>query len=497
MASSIRTWPTLIKLFGGHKIARSNDEAAIMSLKAGVDVELSAGGPKHHYFMSGLAAGLKSGELSMDTLDQAVSRVLRVKIELLGLTPPSAAIAEAHGATNDAIANYKGSDDIWAKLIAEGKFSTPEGLRRPDYAAVLNDPAHDRLALKAAQEAIVLLKNENHLLPLDASRIKNILIVGPLVKQSNLGGYSTGQPKFYVTILDGIKSSVGPAVNVDYEEGCSLEDRSSDLEAAAIAKAKDAQVIIAVVGHSRGQVGENLDRDNLDLIGGQESLVEAMHATGKPVVVVLENGAPLSIGWIKDNIPAIVESWYLGQSTGTAVAQALFGQINPGGKLDVSFPKNVGQIPCYYNHYPITGPLNYYNSKSENLFVFGEGLSYTTFQYSDLKITPSTITPSQTAMVTATIKNTGQRSGDEVVQLYLRQDFTSLERPVRQLEGFQRINLQPAEEKTVSFPIGYDQLKFWNNGWVVEGGDVQVMMGSSSQDIRLKAQLHVDAPAGN
>jgi beta-glucosidase len=484
------------KLFGGHKIARSNDEAAILALKAGVDMELSGGPPKNHIFVSGLLAGLKSGALSVDVLNRAVKRVLKAKIELLGIGTPSISAATAIAAgPNDAITNYKGTDDIWAKLVAEGKFSTPESARQPGYQAVLNDPAHDALALRAAQEAIVLLKNEKNLLPLDASRVKDILIVGPLVKQTNLGGYSTGKPKFYVSILDGIKTVVGPGVNVGYEPGCSLADESTDLESKAVEAAKKADAIIAVVGQSRQNAGENLDRDNLDLIGGQQALVQAMQASGKPVVVVLENGAPLSIGWIRDNVPAILETWYLGQSTGTAVAQALFGQINPGGKLNISFPKNVGQVPCYYDHFPITGPLNYYKSKSENLFVFGQGLSYTTFQYSGLKIDPPTIKPTQLATVSATVRNTGQRAGDEVVQLYIRQDFTSLERPVIELKGFKRLALKPGESAVVSFPIGYDQLKFWSGErdgrWVVEPGDVAIKVGSSSQDVRLKGTLHV------
>jgi beta-glucosidase len=480
------------KLAGGHHFARSADEAALMSLEAGVDMELAGGPPKNHVFAHGLLAELQSGKLPMADLDRAAARVLRAKIQLLGISAPTVLPAtEQAAAANDAVLKYTGSDDIWAKLVAEGKFSSPQSARRSDAQQVLNDPTHDALALKAAQEAIVLLKNENNALPLDATKIKHLLVVGPLAKQQNLGGYSTGKPKFYISVLDGLQTIAGANVAVDYQQGCSLTDTKTDLQSKAIDAAKDADVIIAVVGHTRGQLGENLDRDNLDLIGGQEALVEAMVASGKPVVVVLQNGSPLSILWIKEHVPAILETWYLGQATGTAVAQALFGQIDPGGKLNVSVPRNVGQVPCYYNHLPLTGPMNYYKSKNENLFVFGHGLSYTTFEYSNLKIDPPSIKPDQTATVTVTVRNSGKLPGDEVPQLYIRQDFTSIERPVLQLEGFARITLAPGEQKTVSFPLGFEQLKFWTTHWVTESGDISVMIGSSSADIRQRGKLQL------
>ena len=283
-------------------------------------------------------------------------------------------------------------------MIAEGNFNTPENARRADCEEVLNDPAHDALALKAAEEAIVLLKNEKNMLPLDKNKIKRILVAGPLAKGRNVGGYSNGRPKFHIDVLDGLKAAL-PGAQIDYEKGCNLTEQSDADLAKAVTDAATADVIIAVVGHTRGQAGENLDRDNLDLIGGQEKLVESMQATGKPVVVVLQNGAPLTINWINDHMPAIVECLYLGQSTGTAIARVLFGEVNPGGRLPFTVPRTVGQVPCYYNHTPLHGPINYFQSKGGFLFPFGYGLSYTTFKYSTLDIAPSRISPGQTATI--------------------------------------------------------------------------------------------------
>jgi beta-glucosidase len=291
-------------------------------------------------------------------------------------------------------------------------------------------------------------------------------------------------------VVDGLKAVAGPGVEIDYEQGCQLKGDSAELLPKAVAKAKDADAIIAVVGHSRGQLGENLDRDDLGLVGGQEKLVEEMQATGRPLVVVFQNGAPISSVWISEHAPAILESWYLGQATGTALAQTLFGEVNPGGKMPVSVARGVGQIPCYYNHPTIHGPVNYYGAKAGNLYPFGHGLSYTTFQYGDLKVEPPQIDPKQTTTVSLTVQNNGPREGDEVVQLYLRQDFTSLKRPVKELKGFQRVTLKPGEKREVSFQVGFEQLKFWKDGgWAVEPGEISIMAGSSSEDIRQKGKL--------
>ena len=279
----------------------------------------------------------------------------------------------------------------------------------------------------------------------------------------NLGGYSTGKPKFYVNVMDGLKAIAGNGVEVAYAPGCAMMPHQmwgskppkrnhrkrwpaneKSLLADARQAAATADVIIAVVGHTRDQLGENLDRDTLDLPGDQQALVEAMHATGKPVVVVLNGGNVHSIQWIQDNVPAIVQAFYLGQATGTALAQVLFGDANPGGKMPLTTPRNVGQSPWYYNHPMLTGPINYYGSKSGPLYPFGHGLSYTTFSYTASE-SPATSPPIPSATASVTVENTGTREGDEVVQLYLRQDYTSVTRPVMELKGFERMASNPAK----------------------------------------------------
>ena len=477
------------KLSDGHKYANNGDyNSEILSIKAGVDMELIGNVYK------GLLDDVKTGKISQELIDKSVRRVLRMKLKLLGLAPVnSAATLAAQNETTNAIGNYKGSDDIWAKLIEQGKFDTPESGRKPNADAIIANPTHNSLALMLAQKSIVLLKNKKNTLPLNKNKIKRILVVGPLATISNVGNYTKGTNRPSATVLNGIKTIVGSSAEVFYEAGCKIEDNSTHLLAKAINKAKEVDVIIAVVGHSSQQVRENLDRDNLDLMGGQEKLVESLYATGKPVIVVLENGAPLCINWIKDSIPAILECLYGGQNAGIAVAQAIFGEINPGGKLPFSVPKNLGQIPCYYNYLPITGPSDYYQSNWKNLFVFGEGLSYTKFQYSDMKVSQSAIKKGEDATVTLKIKNTGDREGDEVVQLYVRQDYTSLVRPVKTLRGFKRVTLKPSEEKEVSFTVGYEDAKFWkNNGWTAEAGELNLLIGSSSEDIRLKGSVKLD-----
>jgi beta-glucosidase len=274
--------------------------------------------------------------------------------------------------------------------------------------------------------------------------------------------------------------------------GCNLENGSTARLAAAVAAAANADVIVAVVGQTRDQAGENLDRDNLDLVGGQEKLVEAMQATGKPVIVVLENGAPLTINWINDHVPAIVESWYArpvrrhGRRRG-AVRQSESRRETPRLLPAQPRPDSLLLQPPALHRADWLLPI-----PQSPLYPFGFGLSYTTFDYSGLKIEPAVISPDQTATVSVSVRNTGARAGDEVVQLYIHQDFTSLKRPVKQLEGFQRVSLQPGETKTVRFTLSREQLRFWtNSGWTVEPGQIKVHVGASSQDIRQKGILVV------
>jgi beta-glucosidase len=494
--------------YGGYRYVRDDYESAIASLNAGVDMELVG-----HHYMADILRAVQEGKVSEPVVNRAAERVLRAKLLLLGLGEPQPSAAPANKSTNstmEVIGSYQGKDDIWARLIAEGKFSTPESSRQPNWRDIVNNPAHDALALRAAQRAVVLLKNQGDLLPLDKSKSKRILVVGPVAEAVNLGGYSTGKPKFYVNVIDGLKAVGGDGVQVSYAPGCLMMPgqmwgskadqpeppdmvaaKEKALRAEAQAAAGAADVIVAVVGHTRKQLGENLDRDTLDLPGGQQALVEAMQATGKPLVVVLNGGNVHSVPWIQDHVPAILQAFYLGQATGTALAQALLGVINPGGKMPLTTPRNVGQSPWYYNHPMLTGPINYYGSKGGPLYDFGHGLSYTTFKYSDLKVSGAASRDSA-ATVTVSVENTGSRPGDEVVQLYLRQDYTSLTRPVKELKGFERVTLQPGEKRAVSFPVGFEQVKFWKAGaWVAEAGTVHCMVGASSSDIRLKGTLTI------
>jgi beta-glucosidase len=485
------------KLFDGHHYARSYEGAAAMALNAGVDQELDGGPISEQVYAKYFGQALQEGKISMATIDAAVARVLRAKIEMLGLSKPSQ--SKPTPSADDAVLNHKGYDDVFAKMVAEGKETTPVSGRRPGYEAVLNDPAHDRLALRVAQEAMVLLNNQGGALPLDKAKTKHVLLVGPLGETVNLGGYSTGKPKFYVNAVDGIKAELGPGASVTYEPGCTVLGGTPEQLQAAVAAARDADVVIALVGHTRAQLGENHDRDSLDLPGRQEQLVEAMQATGKPLVVVLNNGAPFALPWIHDHVPAVIESWYLGQSYGTALAQVLFGDVNPSGKLSVSFPVSLGQSPSYYNHPVLTGPILYDADKENFPFPFGQpnvawpfghGLSYTTFRYDKVSVSVPAIGKGDVAQVEVTVTNAGSRAGDEVVQMYLRQDYTSLKEPVEELKGFARVSLRPGETQTVRFPIGFEQVKFWKDGhWQMEPGDLNIMIGSSSRDIRLKQTL--------
>jgi beta-glucosidase len=488
------------KLNDGHSYARSYEDAAAMALSAGVDQELESGAIDGHVYAKYLGEALKDGKISMAALDAAASRVLHAKIQLLGLAKPAGAnTGKAITPTEDPVLNHTGYEDVFAKMVAEGKETTAARNHRFDFEAVLNDTAHDRLALRVAEEALVLLKNEGAILPLDKTKTKHVLVVGPLGEEVNLGGYSTGKPKFYVNAVAGIQAEVGAGAAVRFEPGCTILGGTQEQLQAAVAAAKEADVVIAVVGHTRAQLGENHDRDNLDLPGRQEQLVEAMQATGKPLVVVLNNGAPFALPWIHDHAPAVIESWYLGQSYGTALARVLFGDVNPSGKLSVSFPVSMGQSPSYYNHPVLTGPILYDAARQELpyplgkwnvLWPFGHGLSYTNFRYDTVTVSAAWMGKGDVSEVAVSITNTGARTGDEVVQMYVHQAYTSLKRPVEELKGFARVSLRPGESQTLRFPIGFDQVKFWKEGrWQMEAGLLNIMIGSSSQDIRLNQTL--------
>ena len=372
-------------------------------------------------------------------------------------------------------------------------------------AKTLNSKEHQELALETAHKSVILLRNKGSLLPLDSDAISDLAVIGPNAAGIHLGVY-TAEPRIGISVLEGIESYAEDRFNVHYAEGCGitagvpswidnkkpeLSDPESDTELIkeAVKVANKCDVVLLVLGGneatSREAWDEHLgDRDNLDLLGKQNELVEEILKTGKPVVVLLLNGRPLTINYIAENVPAILEGWYLGQETGTAVADVLFGEVNPGGKLPITFPRSVGQVPCYYNKKPTQNFWDYAFAESSPLYPFGFGLSYTTFDYKNLKVADETISPDQETEVSVDVTNTGDVTGDEVVQMYIRDKVSSVTRPVKELKGFKRITLEPGETRTVALSITPEKLQFYNIDMerVVEPGEFEIMVGTSSVD---------------
>lgn len=451
-------------LVGTHHVAYDMADAARQGLAAGIDYDLSEG-----TVYATLVDQVKKGLVQESEVDRAVARVLTTKFRL-------------------------------------GLFDHP--YVDPDYAEkVNNSPEHKKLAEEAARKVIVLLKNDKNLLPLDATKLNSIAVIGPNAADVHLGGYSR-DPGYGVSVLDGIKAKVGDKVKVLYAEGCKITTApqgfrgwwANDVELvdpktqtgsiqAAVDAAKKADVSILVVGENestnREAWAENHlgDRDSLDLLGAQNDLVKAVVETGKPVVVLLLNGRPLSVNYIAEKVPAILEGFYLGEEGGTAAADVIFGDANPGGKLPISFPHTVGALPDYYNHKP-SANRSYEFSTRKPLFPFGYGLSYTTFKFENLKVEPQQILPQGTAKVSVDVTNTGTREGDEVPQFYIHQRVASVTQPVMQLKGFERITLKPGEKRTVTFTITPETLSILNIDMhrVVEPGVFDVMVGPSSDN---------------
>lgn len=442
-----------------HKIAADKAAAAKLALESGVDIEL----PDPDAFPM-LLQLVKDGQISEATIDQAVARNLRAKF-LLGLF--------------------------------ENPYVDVERAVR-----ITNSSEHRALAAEAARRSITLLKNQNNVLPLNRNMLRSIAVIGPNAAQVHLGGYSD-DPGRGVSVLQGIKDKVGSSVKVVYAEGCKITKEGGDwfadtahlsdpaedqkLIAEAVRVARTADVALLVLGGNEDTNKEAWadnhlgDRDSIELIGRQNDLVKAILETGKPTIVLLINSGPLSINYIAENVPAILEGFYLGQETGVGVADVLFGDYNPAGKLTISFPRSVGQLPVYYNLKP-TARRGYLFANKEPLFPFGFGLSYTTFAYSDLKISPAKIGVAGEAKVSVNVTNTGTRAGDEIVQLYIRDLVSSVTRPVKELKDFKRISLKPGESKTVEFVITPDKLSFLDLHMndVVEPGWFDVMVGTSS-----------------
>lgn len=455
-----------------HHIAADCKQAALWAIKAGVDIELPATD-----CYKALPELVQEGSIPQSLIDDAVARVLRAKFEL-------------------------------------GLFDDP--YVDPQRAvAVTGSAEHRALALKAAHEAITLLKNQGNLLPLDITKVKKIAVIGPDAAEAHLGGYST-VPKQTVSVLQGIKDKVGSRAQVLYAEGCRITETPPDwdadkvvagdpkLNAQRIAQAvkvmEQADVGIVVIGGNEQTSREAWsdthlgDRDSLDLLGQQDDLVRALIATGKPVVVVLLHGRPLSINYVAQNAPAILDGWYLGQEGGTAVADVIFGDYNPAGREPMTWPRSVGQLPVFYYQKP-SARRPYLFSNPAPLFPFGFGLSYTQFKYSNLRLDQTSIAPDGSTKARVDITNTGRRAGDEVAQMYVGVAVSSVTRPVELLKGFDRISLRPGETKTVEFNVGPAELKYLNRQmkWVVEPGTYHIMVGGDSVhlenvDLKVAAQ---------
>lgn len=449
------------ELMTRHKVVGSLAEAAAQALAAGVDAELPNPEAYPH-----LVELVKEGELDEALVDRALARLLAAKL-LAGLFEDPYADAEA-------AERVTGNDEARA------------------------------LALRAAEKAVVLLENDG-LLPLDLAKLDRIAVIGPNAGETLLGGYSD-VPRRTVSLVDGIRERAGGEAEVVFAQGVRItESRNwwadevvlADAEEnrrlirEAVAAARSADVAVVAVGDNEQTSREAWaethlgDRTRLDLVGEQQELVEAVVAAGVPTVVVLVHGRPLAVTWIAENVPAVVDAWYLGQETGTALARVLFGDVNPGGKLPVTIPRSAGQLPVFYNHKP-TARRGYLFDTTEPLWPFGFGRSYTTFALESLALDPAEIRTDGTTRVSVDVVNTGERAGDEVVQLYVRDVVSSVTRPVRELKGFQRVTLAPGERRTVTFDVGPAELRFYDRAMrrVVEPGEFEILVGASSADLQ-------------
>jgi beta-glucosidase len=445
-----------------HHVVANDEASAKLALESGVNVELPFAGTYKN-----LVAMVRQGQVAGSTVDGSVALVLTAKF-LAGLF-----------------------DDPYVDPSYAGK--------------ITNDPADQQLALKAAHEALILLKNQDHVLPLTKGKYRRIAVVGPNAADVHLGGYSS-KPGRGVSVLQGIKNKVGSSATVLYAEGCRITETQPDWNADkvvlgdpglnakriadAVKVAQGADIIILALGGNEQTSREAWainhpgDRDDLDLLGNQDDLVKAMLALQKPIIVFLQHGRPNSINFIEQHVPAILEGWYAGQEGGTAVADVLFGDYNPGGKLPITVPRSVGQLPDYYYQKP-SAKREYLGSSVLPLFPFGWGLSYSTFKYEGLKATPDKIGIEGEAKITVQVTNSSEVAGDEVVQLYIRQEVSSVTRPVKELRGFRRISLGPGETKTVEFSLGPNELSYLNREMhrVVEAGTFTVMVGGNSVDL--------------
>ena len=451
-------------------IVRTQKEAGALALKAGVDLDITY----EPAYMGPLIENVEEGRVPIALVDRAVRRVLELKFRL-------------------------------------GLFENPYVDVDRAIRTVHSQPYRD-LALRAGREGIVLLKNERNLLPLKKN-LKSIAVIGPDAENvmNQLGDYSPHKvPQHVVTILEGIKTKAGPEITVVTVKGCGVLGNDKSGFAEATRAAKSADVAIVVVGENQGQNdvdeekdpptdGEGHDIASLDLTGVQEDLVKAVYETGAPTVVVLVNGRPLSTRWTADHVPAIVEAWRPGERGGEAVADVLFGDYNPSGRLAITIPRHVGQLPAYYNYKPAKAywmhdlKRGYVDMPATPLYPFGYGMSYTQYEYSNLRIDPPQIHPEGTARVSVEVKNTGDRSGTETVQLYIHETASPVATPIKQLRGFERVDLKPGETKNVTLTLTPEDLQLLDRDmhWRVVPGDFEIMVGKSSEDLPMRGVLKV------
>ncbi len=449
-----------------HGYSKDNAEASMQATNAGSDMDMESRSNIQH-----LAKLVKEGNVKMATVDDAVRRILKKKFEMGLFDDP-----------------FKYSNEAREK-------------------AQWNNTDHLAAAKDMAKKSIVLLKN-NGVLPLVKEKYKSIGLIGPFVtaKSDNLGFWSYDWPDDstrIVSVFEGVLRKKTPETKLLYAKGCNIKDTSTAGFAEAIAIANQSDIIILTVGEARDMSGEAKSRSSIRLPGVQEELAKAIIATGKPVVVLVSAGRPLIFNWIADNAPAVLYTWWLGTQAGDAIGDVLFGEYNPSGKLPMSFPRTEGQIPIYYNYYNTGRParndsdLNYVSAYTDlpnsPKFPFGYGLSYTSFQYSDLKLSKKKMTANDQLEVSVTITNTGKYDGEEVVQLYLRDLVGSIVRPVKELKDFQKIKLRAGESKTLKFMINRSKLLFCNEQlqWIAEPGEFELMIGSSSGDIRVRDKFEL------
>ncbi|MGJ1513427.1 glycoside hydrolase family 3 N-terminal domain-containing protein [Sphingobacterium siyangense] len=461
-------------LNGGHATAATAEEAASQSIHAGLDVDLSGTG-----YGSNLLKAVQQGLVEPAVLDTAVARVLRMKFNLGLFDHPY----------------------VDEKLVAQ-KVATAQ---------------NKTVARQVARESIVLLKNDQHILPLSKS-LKRIAVIGPNAHNAynQLGDYTAPQAEGKVqTLLTGIRAAVGNSTKVDYVKGCAIRDTSNSDIAAAVAAAKQADAVVLVLGGSSArdfktsyqatgaanvdpntvsdmESGEGFDRVSLDMMGDQIKLLKAIQATGKPIVLVTIMGRPLNLNWAAEHVPAIVNAWYPGQEGGLAIADVLFGDYNPAGRLPISVPRSVGQLPVHYNH---TKPKHhdYVEMSAKPLYAFGYGLSYSSFDYSNLQVSLKENGNDFVCTVSFDVVNQGKLAGDEVAQLYVVDEVSSVVTPVMQLKRFERKNIAAGKKERYSFQLTKEDLKLWSPSkvWKTEKGKFKFLVGASSDDIRLKGEMEL------